>query len=734
MLEKHKSTLITKKCLLRSNLLDFAWNYSTSAFQILSKPTPRKPASSKKENSGFLVFCNSQITKNGRNGDLAEAESIFNRMHFRNVVSWTALLTAYAENGEIGKAQKVFDEMPERSVASWNAMITAYIRSKRVSEALELFLKMPDRNLVSYCAMITGFARLGMLREAERLYSEVPIAGRDPVASNALISGYLKYGELEDAVRVFEGMSERDVVSWSSIVDGFCKEGKIDDAREAFEKMPERNVVSWTAMVGGYLRAGMWEDGFRAFSRMRSEGVGINSTTLTVIIGACATMDRFKQGIQIHCLVLKMGFGYDVFLGNCLITMFSRSGWMDGAQKVFDSIRNKDAVSWNSLITGYVQNDGIEEAYVLFKKMPKRDVVSWTSVMMGFSDRGRILESLTLFEDMPTKDDVAWTAIISGFVGNGEYEQAIHWFIRMAREGVRPNPLTLSSILSASASLAALNQGLQIQTLVVKMDLESDVSVQNALVSMYAKCGNVDDAYQIFLSIDEPTLVSMNSMITGFAQHGFAEEALGLFKQIQIGSYKPNAITFLGVLSACAHAGLVEEGWNYFKSMRSSHCIEPEPDHYTCMVDLLGRAGLLKEAIGLINSMPFEPHSAVWGALLNASRTHLNLDLAKLAAQRLFELEPENATAYAVLSKMYYEAGLKREEEELRIIKKSKGIKKSPGCSWITVNSKVHLFLAGDQSHKESTEIRAVLRNFALEVQGFAHDQMMHSEVKAHCV
>lgn len=634
-------------------------------------------------------------------------------MHFRDVVSWTALLTAYGENGEIAKAQKLFDEMPERNPASWNAMITAYIRSKRISEAYELFMQMPRRNLISYSAMITGFARVGMLTEAERLYSEMPLAGRDPVASNALISGYLKIGELEDAVRVFEGMSERDVVSWSSIVDGFCKEGKIDDAREAFEKMPERNVVAWTAMIGGYLRSGMWEDGFRAFSRMRSEEVGINSTTLTVIIDACATMDSFKQGIQIYGLVLKMGFDNDVFLGNSLITMFSRSGWMDGAKMVFDSMRNKDVVSWNSLITGYVQNDGIENAYALFKKMPKRNVVSWTSMVVGFSDRGSIEESMNLFEDMPAKDDVAWTAIISGFVGNGEYERAIHLFIRMAREEVKSNPLTLSSVLSASASLAALHQGLQIHALVIKMDLESDVSVQNSLVSMYAKCGNVNNAYQIFLSINKPTLVSMNSMLTGFAQHGFAEEVLELFEKMQIDGYKPNAITFLGVLSACSHAGLVEEGWNYFKSMRSSHCIDPEPDHYACMVDLLGRAGLLQEAVGLINSMPFEPHSAIWGALLNASRTHLNLDLAKLSAQHLFELEPESATSYTVLSKMFSAAGLKREEEELRSIQKSKGIKKRPGCSWITVNNKVHLFLAGDQSHNESKEIRAVLRNFA---------------------
>ncbi|KAF9605805.1 hypothetical protein IFM89_018532 [Coptis chinensis] len=595
------------------------------------------------------------------------------------------MLTAYAQNGQIFKARKLFDEMPERNIVAWNAMVTGYIRNEcRVYEAYDLFLQMPERNAVSYASMITGFIRAGMLYEAERLYGVMSGIGRDPVASNALINGYLKMGEVDEAFRVFENMVERDVVSWSSMVDGYCKKGRITEARELFQKMPERNVVSWTAMICGILKAGEWEDGFRLFIDMRrEESVEVNSTTLAVIFEACTKLSKFREGIQVHGLVVLVGLELDVFLSNSMITMYCRVGSIDSARMIFYMMNDKDVVSWNSLLTGYVQNDGIEEAYELFKQMPKRDLVSWTTVIAGLSSKGRLGESIRLFNFLPKKDDVAWTAVISGFVSNGEYEEAFHWFINMVREAIKPNAFTLSSILGASGGLARLDQGQQIHAHVVKMDMESDISVQNSLVSMYAKCGNVDSAYCSFLTISAPNVVSINSMITGFAQHGLVEEALSLFQKMQNEGHEPNQITFLGVLSACTHMGLVKEGWDYFKSMKSFHGIEPGPDHYACMVDLLGRAGLLREALDLIRSMPSKAHGGVWGALLGASRTYMDLDIAKLAATHLLKLEPGNTTTYIVLSNIYSILGLKKDEESLRIAIKAKGVQKNPGCSWL---------------------------------------------------
>uniref|UniRef100_A0A1D1Z2A8 Pentatricopeptide repeat-containing protein At1g53600, mitochondrial n=1 Tax=Anthurium amnicola TaxID=1678845 RepID=A0A1D1Z2A8_9ARAE len=663
------------------------------------------------------VQSNSLITRHGRAGNLRGAQAVFDKMPHRDVISWTALLTAYAENGDTASARAVFDGMPKRNTASWNAMITAYTRDLRIREAADLFGRMPEKNVVSYGAMTSGFARAGMLREAEELCAEMPPKWRDPIASNALISGYLRRGELEEAVIVFQRMSVRDVVSWSSLVDGYCKHGQIDEARKLFETMPEKNVVTWTSMIRGYMKGGLWEDGFLTFLAMRRDGVSINTITLSVILDACTDLARIGEGIQIHGLILSMGFGCDTFLGNSLINMYFRVDCLTDAKIVFANMEKKDVVSWNSMITGYVQTDRIEEAHMLFEQMPTRDVVSWTSMLVGFSNRGQLEESVHLFREMPQKDDVAWTAMVSGFVGNEEHETAFRWFVQMLREGILPNPFSLSSILSASAGLTMLNQGMQVHACAVKMYLESAISVQNSLVSMYAKCGNLADACQIFLSIRDLNIVSMNSMITGFAQHGLAEEALELFRKMQTNGYKPNQVTFLGVLSACSHGGLVEEGYMHFQSMSSSYGIEPGPDHYTCMVDLLGRAGLLTEAAELIGSLPFDPHSAVWGALLGACRTHFDLGLAKHAAGQIFELEPDNATAYAVLSEMYSLAGLRKDEEEVRAAKRSKGLRKNRGCSWVTLDNRVCVFFAGDKSHSEWREIFALLSVISREIE-----------------
>ncbi|KAJ0046277.1 hypothetical protein Pint_04918 [Pistacia integerrima] len=595
--------------------------------------TPKAP-----NTKSFIINCNTQITLNGRNGNIKEAESIFNRMIRKSTVSWTAMLTAYGQNGLIEKAEKLFDEIPQRNTASYNAMITAYIKNNcDVDKAYQLFERMPQRNEVSYAAMVTGFVRSGKFDKAEMLYVNVPAKLRDPACSNALIGGYFKTGRFEEAVKVFKGMVVRDVVSWSLIVDGYCKEGRVVEAREVFDMMPEKNVVTWTTMIDGYMKVKCFEDGFGLFLSMRRGVVAVNSTTLTVMFEACGSFCRQWEGLQVHGLFLRLGFDFDIFLGNSIITMYCRFGMVHEANEMFCLMNKKDVVSWNALIAGYVHNDEIEEACRLFEMMPGKDIVSWTTMIAGFSNEGNIERSIELFRMMPQKDHIAWTAVISGFLNNGEYEEAFRWFIEMLQKGIRPNEMTFSAVLSASAGLATLNQGSQIHGYVVKLDMEFCLSIQNSLVSMYSKCGSLTDAYRIFLNIKAPNIFSFNAMITGFAQNGFGDEALYLFRKMENEGLEPNQVTFLGVLSACAHVGLVDEGLNYFKSMKSLYNIEPGPDHYACMVDILGRAGSLDDAIDLIHSMPFKPHAGVWGALLGASRTHLRLDLAKLAAQQLIE-------------------------------------------------------------------------------------------------
>ncbi|CAA7013876.1 unnamed protein product [Microthlaspi erraticum] len=669
--------------------------------------------------SNAIFQCNSRISKLARNGNLQEAEAIFRQMPQRSIVSWNAMISAYAENGEISKALQMFDEMPVRETSSYNAMVTAMIKNKcDLGKAYDFFCAIPEKNAVSYATMITGFVKAGMFEKAELLYAETPAKFRDPVASNVLLSGYLRAGRFKEAVRVFEGMVVKEVVSCSSMVDGFCKMGKLFDARSLFDGMTERNVITWTAMIDGYFKAGFFEDGFALFLRMRGEGdVKVNANTLAVMFKACGDFVRYREGSQIHGLVSRLPLEFDLFLGNSLISMYSKLGYMGEAKAVFGVMRSKDSVSWNSLITGLVQRGLVSEAYELFEKMPNKDIVSWTDMIKGFSGRGEISKCVELFRMMPEKDGVTWTAMISAFVSNGCYEKALCWFHNMLREEVCPNSFTFSSVLSATASLAALVEGLQIHARALKMNMVYDLSVQNSLVSMYSKCGNTNDAYKIFSCISEPNIVSYNTMISGFSYNGFGKDALKLFSVLESTGKEPNGVTFLALLSACVHVGYVELGWKYFRSMKSSYGIEPGPDHYACMVDLLGRSGLLDEAYHLISSMPCEPHSGIWGSLLGASKTYLRVDLAEISAKKLIELEPDSATPYVVLSQLYSLVGNNRDGDRIRNIKKSKRIKKDPGSSWIILKGEVHNFLAGDESHLNLEEITFTLKMIEKEME-----------------
>ncbi|KAK8450670.1 hypothetical protein SEVIR_6G073700v4 [Setaria viridis] len=632
---------------------------------------------------------NALLTAYGRRGCIRDAQQLFDRMPRRDVISWTALLTAYADAGDPASARLVFDDMPRRNAASWNALLMLYLRAARwrpataAAAAHALFAKMPAKNAVSYGAMITGLARAGMLREAEAVYGEMPPQWRDPVGSNAIMAAYLRAGELGMALRVFDGMAARDIFSWSALVDGLCKYGTVSEARRLFEAMPERNVVSWTSMIRGYVKRGMRRDGILLFLDMRDEGVQVNETTLSVVLDACSEASLVREGIQIHGLIIAMGFEKDVFLGDSIIIMYSRFGWMVDARRVFAFMEHKDIVSWNSLITGYVQNDMIEDAHVLFKLMPERDAVSWTSMVVGFASRGWMREATDLFEQMPGKDGVAWAAVISSFIANGDHVNAVRWFRRMSKEGCKPNTVAFSCLLSALASLAMVNQGLQAHAYAVNMGWVLDSAVYTSLVTMYAKCGRLAEAHRVFSSISSPTLIATNSMITAFAQHGLAEDALKLFNIMQNDGQRPNHVTFLGILTACARAGLVQQGYNYFESMKSVYGIEPNPDHYTCMVDLLGRAGFLAEALEMINLMPQKDYPDAWAALLSSSSLHSNLAFAKLAAERLLEMDPYNATAYTVLSNMFSSAGMKDDEEMLKVAQLSNMASKSPGYSLI---------------------------------------------------
>eukprot|EP01018_Ginkgo_biloba_P002193 Gb_33328 [translate_table: standard] len=655
-----------------------------------------------------------------------------NRCGFQSdVYVANALVDMYAKCGSIETARQVFDKIHQRTVVSWTAMIAGYAQNGRGEEALKLFGEMqlagvkPNSN--TFAGVVPACADLAALKEGMKIHEEIIKSGfhSDVFVSNALVDMYAKCGSIENARHVFDKIRQRTMVSWNAMIAGYAQNGLVDEAVKLFQEMPERDVVSWTAMIAGYAQNGHREEALKLFRQMQLAGVKPNSKTFASVIPACTALAALEQGMKIHEEVIRSGFQSVVSVVNALIDMYAKCGIIEHARQVFDQMPKRDMVSWTSMIAGYAQNGHVDEALKLFQNMPQRDVFSWTVMIAGYAQRGCVDEALKLFQEMPQRDVVSWNVMIAAYAQNGQSEEALKLFREMQLVGVKPDSKTFASVIPACANLAALEQGMEIHDEIINSGFQFNVSVANALIDMYAKCGSIEKARDLFDKMHERTVVSWNVMIAGYAIHGCGKEALKLFEQMQHFGMRPDHITLVCVLSACCHAGLVADGWQYFHCMSQYYHITPAMEHYGCMVDLLGRAGLLDEAIDFINKMPIKPDATVWSCLLSACRIHNNVKLGESVAKCLFELDPKRDSSYVLLSNIYAAAGRWDDIEKVRKIMKDKRVKKKPGCSWIEVNKQVHAFIVGDMSHPQMPNINAKLETLArqMKVAGYVSDK-----------
>ncbi|CAI0382064.1 unnamed protein product [Linum tenue] len=366
----------------------------------------------------------------------------------------------------------------------------------------------------------------------------------------------------------------------------------------------------------------------------------------------------------------------------------------------------RNTISWNGLISGYVKNGMTWEAREAFDKMPERNVVSWTAMLRGYVQEGMIGEAERLFSQMPVRNVVSWTVMIGGLIEDGRVDEALKLFYLMQLQGIRPNFPSMISTLSVCGSLATLNHGREVHAQLVRSLFDCDVYVCSVLITMYMKCGDLVNGKRVFDRFTSKDTVMWNSIITGYAQHGLGKEALQVFYDMVSSGVPPDEVTFIGVLSACSYTGRVKEGLQLFESMKSKYLVNPKTEHYSCVVDLLGRAGKLNEAMNLIRDMSVEADACVWGALLGACRIHNRLDMAEVVAKKLLLLEPENTGHYILLSNIYSSQGRWRDVAALRSNMRVQSLSKSPGCSWIEVEKKVHTFTGGDiTSHPEHAVI-----------------------------
>lgn len=494
----------------------------------------------------------------------------------------------------------------------------------------------------------------------------------DIVSSNKLITSYVRAGDFHSALEAFNNMKFKSTVTWNSMLAGYCKmRGSLKEAQQLFDKIPQPDSVSYNIMLSCILH---------------------NSDDVET------AFDFFNQ---MPCK--------DIASWNTIISGFAQRKNMARAQELFSTMPEKNGVSWSAMISGYVECGELDKALQLFDAAPVKSVVVWTATISGCMKFGRVSLAEKLFREMPAKNLVTWNAMISGYVENCRAEDGLKLFRIMIRLGIKPNASSLSSVLLGCSELSALQLGKQIHQLVYKSSLRNDTTSLTSLVSMYSKCGDLEDAWKLFIWIPKKDVVTWNAMISGYAQHGAGLQALSLFEKMSAEGMKPDWITFVAVLLACNHAGLVERGFGYFDSMVKEFGIEPKPDHYACMVDLLGRAGKLVEAVDLIKKMPFKPHPAIFGTLLGACRVHKNPEFAEFAAKNLLCLDPTNAAGYVQLANVYAAVNKWDHVARVRSLMTKKKVIKTPGYSWIEVGAIVHEFRSGDRLHPELVAIREKL-------------------------
>ncbi|XP_009395698.2 pentatricopeptide repeat-containing protein At1g31430-like [Musa acuminata AAA Group] len=477
-----------------------------------------------------------------------------------------------------------------------------------------------------------------------------------------------------------------DTLVLNSLIHAYTACGSVGFAHDVFDELPDRDQIAWTELINGYVRSGRAKEAVDLFSRMMEANVRPDGISIVAACTACSQLGDLSLGRILEGLACKRGVKDNTHVVNSLIDMYSKCGSIDDAWKLFDEMPHKDVVSWNSMVAGSARTGDMEAAR-------------------------------SLFDQTPNKNEVSWSSLINGYVQNDRFEQALSTYKEMIDAGVATNEAAITGTVTACAHLGALHLGRQIHLSLDESKLCHDTVLSTVLVDMYAKCGCLDTARSLFARMVHKSQVSWNVMLMGLAIHGKAAECLELFSEMSKDGTRPSSTTFVAILSACAYAGWIEEGRDFFDKMTESYGITPRTEHLSCMVHLLGRAGHVPEACDLVRAAShIEPDVATWGALLSSCKSHGYAELADVVAGKMLELDPCHTGAYVQLSSMYASENKWREVVEIRRVMKGRGVKNRPGWSWFELDGTVHEFLVGVNWHRSMREIYGALHAIDLHI------------------
>ncbi|KAL5146607.1 Pentatricopeptide repeat-containing protein [Glycine soja] len=743
-----------------------------------------------------------------------------------DVVLSTRIIAMYSACGSPSDSRGVFDAAKEKDLFLYNALLSGYSRNALFRDAISLFLELlsatdlaPD-NFTLPC-VAKACAGVADVELGEAVHALALKAGgfSDAFVGNALIAMYGKCGFVESAVKVFETMRNRNLVSWNSVmyacsenggfgeccgvfkrlliseeeglvpdvatmvtvipacaavgevrmgmvvhglafklgiteevtvnnslVDMYSKCGYLGEARALFDMNGGKNVVSWNTIIWGYSKEGDFRGVFELLQEMqREEKVRVNEVTVLNVLPACSGEHQLLSLKEIHGYAFRHGFLKDELVANAFVAAYAKCSSLDCAERVFCGMEGKTVSSWNALIGAHAQNGFPGKSLDLFLVMmdsgmdPDRftigslllacarlkflhcgkeihgfmlrnclelDEFIGISLMSLYIQCGSMLLGKLIFDKMENKSLVCWNVMITGFSQNELPCEALDTFRQMLSGGIKPQEIAVTGVLGACSQVSALRLGKEVHSFALKAHLSEDAFVTCALIDMYAKCGCMEQSQNIFDRVNEKDEAVWNVIIAGYGIHGHGLKAIELFELMQNKGGRPDSFTFLGVLIACNHAGLVTEGLKYLGQMQNLYGVKPKLEHYACVVDMLGRAGQLTEALKLVNEMPDEPDSGIWSSLLSSCRNYGDLEIGEEVSKKLLELEPNKAENYVLLSNLYAGLGKWDEVRKVRQRMKENGLHKDAGCSWIEIGGMVYRFLVSDGSLSESKKIQ----------------------------
>ncbi|CAN6449763.1 unnamed protein product [Victoria cruziana] len=635
-----------------------------------------------------------------------------------NVAVCSAFMYSYAKCGTTYDARHLFDEISVRDVVAWTVLIVGYVQNGDDIMGLDCFRLMLSDGVKPNARTVEG----GLLA----------CTNLEAVPSGRCLHGFV----------VNNGIGCLSSVH-SSLLSMYSKCGTVEEAKSAFDELAKKDLFSWTAIIGSYSRKGYQAGCMQLFQEMQISGIRPDAIVISCLMVGCQSI---CQGMALHGLLIRLGVESETLLCSPLISMYCEFDHLEAAYQIFRKAPQQDRQSWKCMISGYISKGLNLESIELFREMqyvglkPDSDclvlLLSACSQIAALNE-GRCIHSYAIksYMDESTKlgnmlvhmyakcrdlniagrifqmmykDIVSWNVMISACSGIGHNIPAITMFARMQFENMKPNSVTFMSVLPACSEIAALDIGEWTHGLLKKMGFEFHEPLQTALVDMYAKCGKLSTARELFDLTTCKDVICWNVMVSGYGMHGCAESAFLLLSEMWDLGIKPNSVTFLAILSACSHAGMISEGKCYFRLMESLS-VWPTVKHYACMVDLLGRAGNLCEAFDLIQSMKCAPDGAVWGSLLGACKLHNNIELAERVTEEILKLDPENDGYYVLMSNLYGSAGRIDEELQVRDMMKTRKLRKRPGWSSVEVFGETTTFFVGDASHLQYESISAML-------------------------